>query len=94
MMSAVSTLDNRQHRKVSPASHEFQTHGRDLISSKIRLECAPKTLSRDIVSPTMLRLLTTHQANVVYASHATVVQLAAFPAHGLHVKHEADVKPE
>ena len=65
---------NGNHRRVSPAS-EVPNARPELISSRIGLVRAPKSLSGDILSPTMLRSLTIYQSKVVCPSHTASLQL-------------------
>ena len=58
----------------------FQTHGQNPISSKIRLECAPKMMSHDILSPAVLCSLTINHSNVVYSSYTTTLQPDCIPS--------------
>ena len=77
LLSALS-IPGETEMSVPPPS--FQPHGRNLISSKTGLQRAPETLSRDILSRTILRSLTVIKSNVVYPSRTTVLQLDCTPS--------------
>ena len=73
-MPAVRALDDDETSWVSPAS-DVPNAWPGLISLSFRLECAYKTLARDILSPSVMSSFTTHQWTAVWHSRTTVLEL-------------------